>query len=222
VIVLDLDDTLYLERNYVRSGFQAVDHWLKIYRSFEGFFDEAWSLFESGARGTIFNMVLEGRGLRDANLVKDLINVYRSHMPLISLESDAVEFLCSYRLEELALITDGPAISQWAKIKALNIEKYIGTIIVTSDLGSNYSKPNPASFERIQGTLDGNECVYIADNPLKDFIAPASLGWMSSIRIRRTGSLHYYVSTPDNCVEAISLSDVDPSLLEPCKARLVI
>lgn len=217
MIALDLDDTLYLERNYVRSGFQAVDRWLKIHRSFEGFFDEAWLLFESGARSTIFNMVLEGRGLSDAHLVKDLINVYRSHMPLISLESDAVEFLCNYQPEELALITDGPAISQWAKIKALNIEKYIGTIIVTADLGTDYGKPNPASFERIQGTLAGNECVYIADNPLKDFIAPSSLGWMSSIRVRRTGSLHYDVPTSDNCVEVASFYDIDHSLLEAAK-----
>lgn len=217
MIVLDLDDTLYLERDYVRSGFKAVDQWLQINRSFEGFFDESWSLFQSGKRGTIFNMVLEGRGLSDANLVKDLINVYRSHMPLISLESDAVEFLCNYRPEELALITDGPAISQWAKIKALNIEKYIGTIIVTADLGANHSKPNPEAFEMIQGTLAGNECVYIADNPLKDFIAPSKLGWMPSIRIRRAGSLHYDVSTPDNCVEAVSLSNID-ALLGSLKA----
>ena len=28
VIVFDLDDTLYLERDFVRSGFAAVDRWV--------------------------------------------------------------------------------------------------------------------------------------------------------------------------------------------------
>jgi len=208
LIVLDLDDTLYLERDYVRSGFQAVDEWLKIHRSFDDFFGDAWALFENGKRKTIFNMVLEGRGLFDAYLVKELVEIYQTHTPLITLEQDAEEFLLNHHKEELALITDGSSVSQWSKIKALNIEKYIGTIIVTDDLGPDYSKPNPEAFIKIQGSLPGSACVYIADNPLKDFIAPASLGWMSSIRVRRAGSLHYDVPTPDDCIEVLSLEIV--------------
>lgn len=208
MIVLDLDDTLYLECDYVRSGFHAVDHWLKIHRSIDDFFGDAWSLFESGKRRTIFNMVLESRGLFDADLVKELVDVYRSHMPLITLEQDAGEFLRNRHKEELALITDGPAVTQWSKIKALNIEKYVGTIIVTDDLGPDYSKPNPEAFKRVQGSLPGSACVYIADNPRKDFIAPVSLGWMPSIRVRRSGSLHCDISTPDDCIETASLKEV--------------
>lgn len=209
MIVLDLDDSLYLERDYVRSGFHAVDQWLKDKLWFEGFFSEAWTLFGRGERRIIFNKVLEGRGIFDANLIKELVEVYRSHMPLITLETDAEEFLCRCCPEDLALITDGPAISQRAKIKALNIEKYVGTIIVTDDLGPNYSKPNPEAFERIQGSLPGSACVYIADNPLKDFIAPISLGWKRSVRVRRHGSLHYDIPTPDDCIETQSLKNVD-------------
>jgi putative hydrolase of the HAD superfamily len=208
MIVLDLDDTLYLERDYVHSGFQAVDQWLKIHRSCGDFLGEAWHLFENGKRRTIINMVLESKGLFDESLVKELVNVYRTHTPLISMQSDALEFLCSHHKEELALITDGPAVSQWSKIKALNIEKYVGTIIVTDDLGPNFSKPHQEAFIRIQGSLAGSACVYIADNPLKDFIAPASLGWMPSIRVRRAGSLHYDVATPNDCIEVLSLETV--------------
>jgi putative hydrolase of the HAD superfamily len=222
LIALDLDDTLYLERYYVRSGFQAVDQWLKIHRSLEDFFNEAWSLFESGKRKTIFDMVLESRGLFDENLIKELVNKYRTHVPSITLEPDAKEFLRNHhKKEDLALITDGSATAQWSKIKALDIEKYFGNIIVTDDLGANYSniivtddlganysKPNPDVFKMVQGSLPGSACVYIADNPLKDFTAPASLGWMPSIRVRRAGSLHYDCPTPDYCIEAASLNDV--------------
>jgi len=209
LIALDLDDTLYLERYYVRSGFQAVDQWLKIHCSFEDFFNEAWSLFESGKRKTIFNMVLESKGLFDETVIKELVNIYRTHIPSITLAADAKEFLRNHhKKEDLALITDGPAIAQWSKIKALDIEKYFGKIIVTDDLGANYSKPNPDVFKMVQGSLPCSVCVYIADNPLKDFAAPASLGWMPSIRVRRPGSLHYDCPTPDYCIEAASLDDV--------------
>ena len=209
MIVLDLDDTLYLERDYVHSGFLAVDKWLQNKLSFESFFSEAWALFERGERRTIFNKVLEGRGIFDANLIKELVAVYRSHMPLIAMEPDAEEFLGSYRPEDLALITDGPALSQWAKIKALNIEQYVGTIIVTDDLGPDYVKPNPQAFKMIQGTLTGNDCIYIADNPIKDFIAPASLGWKRSVRVRRPGSLHYDIATPYDCLEIKSFFELE-------------
>lgn len=209
MITLDLDDTLYLERYYVRSGFQAVDEWLKINCSINGFFNEAWSMFESGKRNTIFNMVLENSGLFDDNLIKELVNKYRTHIPSIKLEPDAKEFLHNYhKKEDLALITDGPAVAQWSKIEALGIEKYFGKIIVTDDLGPNYSKPNTEAFKRVQGSLPSSACVYIADNPLKDFTAPASLGWMPSIRVRRAGSLHYDCPTPDYCAEVTSLNDV--------------
>jgi len=55
--VLDIDDTLYLERDYVRSGFCAVGRWLAEHQNVEDFFERAWALFEAGARGNIFDTV---------------------------------------------------------------------------------------------------------------------------------------------------------------------
>ena len=207
LIVLDLDDTIYLERDYVRSGFKAVGDWLETHRSFFNFFDEAWALFEEGERRTIFNKVLAPKGLYDDGLIKELVNVYRTHNPSIFLQSDAEDFLQKYPRDTLALITDGPSASQWAKIKVLRIEKYIGKIVVTDDLGPEYGKPNPEAFLNVQGALPGAACIYIADNPGKDFDAPARLGWEPSIRIRRTGSLHYDVPTPEGCKEAASFEE---------------
>jgi len=57
VVVFDLDDTLYLERDYVRSGFRAVDAWLAS-RGILGFFGEAWANFENGLRGKAFDRAL--------------------------------------------------------------------------------------------------------------------------------------------------------------------
>lgn len=44
-IVLDLDDTLYPERDYVLSGFQAADAWVKARYDVGGFADRALALF---------------------------------------------------------------------------------------------------------------------------------------------------------------------------------
>lgn len=207
-IVLDLDDTLYLEIDYVRSGFHAVDCWLKSNRYDYNFFEEAWSLFICGERKTIFNVVLNRMGLFEENLLSKLVSVYREHTPSIILQNDARKFLFNNNKDDLALITDGPSISQWSKIKALDIEKFVGRIVVTDDIGTTYSKPNTRAFEIVQGNLPGNACIYIADNPLKDFIAPNVLGWLPSIRIRREGALHKDVPTPAGCIEVQSFNDV--------------
>ena len=48
VAVFDVDDTLYLERDYVRSGFHAVATWAEETLDVTGVFDTAWGLFLAG------------------------------------------------------------------------------------------------------------------------------------------------------------------------------
>ena len=63
VVTFDLDDTLYLERDFVRSGFAAVGAWLATERGVRGFEACAWRLFEAGRRGDIFDRVLPRLGV---------------------------------------------------------------------------------------------------------------------------------------------------------------
>jgi putative hydrolase of the HAD superfamily len=207
-IALDMDDTLYLERDYVRSGFRAVDEWLAAHYDFNGFFQEAWRLFESGARGTIFDHVLETRDIHDSQIIQKMVNVYRRHEPDIQLLPDARRFLEKFDKTNLALITDGPAVSQWAKINALNLENHIGLIIVTENLGAGCGKPSSQAYLKAQGGCDPSSCIYIGDNPRKDFQGPKSLNWKPSIRIRRVGSLHYDQPTPADCTEINSFDEL--------------
>jgi len=203
-----MDDTLYLERDFVRSGFQAVDHWLKKQCGVDNFFDHAWRLFEEGIRGNIFDLVLaEVEDIKDV-LVKQLVDVYRSHEPHISLLSDASEFISSHESKDLAIITDGYPHVQWAKIKALNLDRLVGKIIVTGDWGQAFWKPHQRAFIKISQDHESSECVYIGDNPIKDFKAPDSLGWVPSIRMRRKGALHYDLDTPENCIEIRSFKNI--------------
>lgn len=195
-VVWDVDDTLYLERDYVRSGFLAVGEHLGI----EGFGERLWALFEEGVRGDTFNRALREAGLPDdRDQVMQLVAVYRRHTPSIALLPDAraaIEAAAERGLRQ-GVITDGPAESQHAKVRALGLQAWCSPIVVTADLGPGRGKPALDAFELIQEAwgLSGAELIYVADNPKKDFVAPRALGWQH-LRIRRPGGLHHDADGP--------------------------
>lgn len=217
-IVLDIDDTLYLERDYVRSGFDAVDRWVRHELGIQDFGQRAWESFEAGARGTIFDEVLTscGRPTHDA-VITELVARYRTHCPSIGLSPDAHAALERWQhAVDLAAITDGHVSSQQAKARALDLERWVSPVIYTADLGHGKAKPHPAAFELVQEQLgvDGKRCVYLADNPAKDFAGPKSLGWRT-VRVRRDLGLHADVDSGDDVdYEVTSLDQVD-GLLTP-------
>ena len=197
--VLDLDDTLYPERDYVRGGFAAVDSLAAERIGLRAFGDACWQSFLNGNRGRIFDALLQScYGRVDAELVGDMVRAYRLHQPVIHLHPDARRLLDRARNLDLplALITDGPGESQRAKIGALALEHCFSPIVVTAELGAGRSKPHPAAFELVQNAFESDQrFVYIADNPHKDFLAPNQLGW-TSIRIQRPGGLYSQATEP--------------------------
>jgi len=206
LVVFDIDDTLYLERDYVRSGFTAVE------RAAAGlppdFASLAWELFESGRRGDIFDAALEHHADATAR-IPELVEIYRSHLPTIRPLPDAATALDVVRRDTaIAVVTDGPATSQRAKAAALGLSWLGPQLVLTADLGPSFGKPHPRAFELIEERtgVGGNRAVYVADNPAKDFGGPRSLGW-STVRIRRPGSLHEAVDSGDDVdVEVVDLA----------------
>ncbi len=71
--------------------------------------------------------------------------------------------------------------------------------------GGGCWKLSPRVFGVARQGYSSGQCVYIADNPLKDFIAPAALGWMPLIRVRRAGALHADLATGGGCIEVGTL-----------------
>jgi len=192
-VVFDVDDTLYLEADYVRSGFVAVDAWAARELGLDRVGSRAWEAFQAGHRGDLFDRALVDAGrAAPAGTVARLVEVYRSHAPNIRLLEDARECLDRLRgRARLAALTDGPLASQRAKCEALGLRAWCSPIVLTAELGPGMGKPNSAGFERIEGATGcrGTECAYVADNPLKDFGGPARLGWRR-VRVRRAGGLH--------------------------------
>jgi putative hydrolase of the HAD superfamily len=184
VVVFDLDDTLYPEVEYIRSGYLATAEYLtgpgydkkKVFRML-------WEAFERGPRDRVFNTALELMGLgASESQIAAMVGVYRSHRPNIRLDEATRQVLAELRKEyKLGLITDGYLPAQRYKVAALRLETILDPIVYTEELGRQYWKPSPRAFELMATTIgcDYSECAYVADNIRKDFIAPNQLGWLT-------------------------------------------
>ncbi|WP_456480309.1 HAD family hydrolase [Nautilia sp.] len=167
VIVFDLDDTLYDEIEFVKSGFLEISRYL----GDEKYYNFMWELFNKEGSGKIFDKLIQTFDL-DANINK-LIEIYRFHMPKITLPKESVELLEFAKIS--ALITDGHYITQQNKFYALGLDKYINFPVFTDFYRTK--KPELKPFLTVMHKYPNNEYVYISDNPKKDFFAPKKLGW---------------------------------------------
>jgi putative hydrolase of the HAD superfamily len=211
LVAFDIDDTLFSERLYVRSGFEAVGRYAKQRWKIHDFAERAWRLFEEGKRGFIFDRVLDAAGCRwSLQDVEELVKIYREHHPAIKLFPDAehvLGFLASRC--RLAVVSDGPAMSQRRKVKALDLKSYCDPIILTAEWGAEYAKPSQLGFREVEIKWDvsADSCVYIADNPLKDFLGPRMCGWQT-IRVKRVDGI-YSTLEPEPGYEAdLEVSDL--------------
>lgn len=211
-VVFDLDDTLYLERDYVWSGFSKLAPWAKATLGISDFHLKAWALFLQGARGHIFNQVLVAAGVRpDQSTVRAMVDMYREHVPDIQLTIDAAKCLREIGSQaHVALISDGPEQSQRNKVKALGIEERFEKIVLTASLGFGHAKPHVNSFLDVQKHFGkkGEEYIYVADNPTKDFVGPRSLGW-KTVRIRRPEGLYHSVEADMTKRADVETPDLD-------------
>lgn len=176
VILFDLDDTLYGEKEYVKSGYAAVAQLLP---NIEHVREKLWNAFEE--KKSAIDELLCSENIYSEKLKKKCLETYRLHNPNIHLYdgvADMLTRLCKRGLF-LGMITDGRPEGQRLKIKVLGLEKYFKKIIITDELGGvEYRKPNSKAFEIMKAYFDVlyNQMLYVADNPNKDFIAPQKLG----------------------------------------------
>jgi len=207
-VVFDLDDTLYDEVEYCKSGFTSVSEFLADLPrmpTVESLFDAFWKQFNAGNHTKTFNSALSELGIGyDDKLIRQLIKVYRNHEPNITLPQESREVLSELGPRfTLALLTDGFLPSQQLKVQALEIEQFFKCIIYTEQLGREFWKPSPAGFEKIMETLNvkPRSMAYVADNQMKDFIAPNRLGF-ATIQIIRPARLHLESSQePDSAAK---------------------
>jgi putative hydrolase of the HAD superfamily len=184
ILVFDLDDTLYPERQFALSGFAAAGRWAEAELGVAGLAADMARLLDGGHLGELFRLALAARLPNyTPEQLACLIEAYRNHDPQLSLFDDAAWALAHFAPQaKLGLITDGTLSMQAKKVAALGIGARFGQIIYTHALGGRqYAKPHPRSYELVEAALagKGDRLVYIGDNPAKDFIVPNERGWIS-------------------------------------------
>lgn len=203
-VIFDLDDTLFDEIDFCRSGFHAAaDHVARLSDacSTDEVFAAFWDSFITGDCGSTFNVGLGRLGIPyDDRLMHALVQAYRTHPPKLALPAESRAVLDALKdTYTLGLLTDGYLPTQRLKVRALGIEPYFRAIMYTEELGREFWKPSPRGFEKLLELLGARpeQAVYVADNALKDFIAPNRLG-MLTIQVRRPSGLYSQVSSqPD-------------------------
>lgn len=186
ILIFDLDDTLYSEIEYVRSGFLAVANELN--RLFKWPVTESFNFMlntlESKGRGAVFNDLLYYKGKLSKKNIKHCVKIYRHHNPNIFLNTD-VQSVLKFFPGNKYLVTDGHKIVQGNKVKALAIASYFKHVYITHRYGIINSKPSVFCFDLIRKRekCEWSEMCYIGDNPNKDFVNLKPLG-VHTIRIK--------------------------------------
>ena len=198
-VVFDMDDTLYDEVDFCRSGFAAVAAFLANVPNLTAsptetqICDAFGAQFDAGNRTSVFNAALDELGIAYApETIKHLVRVYREHTPEITLPAESKEILELLSGEYvLALLTDGFLPTQKLKAHALGLQHYFQAIIYTEELGREFWKPSTKGFKHLLKQLHEkpSNCVYVADNAQKDFIGPKQLG-MNTIQLIRPNRIH--------------------------------
>ncbi len=187
IVAFDLDDTLYPEKDFVKSGFRAVARVL--HERFEIDEDEAlavmWTSLERDGRGRQFDEVVAFFGLSGRQSVQQLLRTYRHHRPAISLPRESRAVLQKLKSRPLYVVTDGHKIVQQNKIDALGLAAWLRHAYITHRYGIANRKPSVRVFELMlrRERCGPEELVYVGDDPSKDFLGLRPLG-VRTIRVR--------------------------------------
>ena len=207
-IVFDVDDTLYIEGDYIRSGFAAVDTWLLTEHALPGFAQRAWGYFERTFKGDFeesLTRAIESMGLQATpELLETIMHIYCTHEPDIELLPDARQCLNSLHGDfPLAALTEGDIPSQHAKVEVLDINNWCTPVVYASRWGPEEQTRALKEVERRTGFA--GQCLFVSHDPHALDI-PRQLGWEVA-RIRRSESRMFHVKTHPDVPEFPDLAD---------------
>lgn len=200
-IIFDLDDTLYSEKEYIKSGHRAIAKYLKV----DDAEAELWNYFENGKPA--IDCYLKKNGM--INEKENCIRIYREHMPDIHLYEGVEKLIRELQNKgiRVGIITDGRINGQRNKIKALGLDKFIrkSDIIITDELGGKqFRKPCDIAFRImvLRWKLPVEEIIYVGDNVKKDSQAPQRIG-MRYLYFRNSDGLYDFPIANMMCAKSI-------------------
>lgn len=215
VVCFDLDDTLYKEIDYLKSAYREIASYaaqlctgmnvpvqvlgIKAYEAMLDAYKSNRNAFE------VLNTYL---GLELP--VADLLQMYRVHMPDISLEEDVRNTLDRLKAEGvlMGIVSDGRELTQWNKVWALRLTEWIDEKFIIINSSQECFKPNSCGYEKLmkavrtQSSEEDISFMYVGDNIKKDFVWPKSNGW-ETVCLKNDGrNIHAqdFERTPSNAL----------------------
>lgn len=180
-IIFDLDDTLYPQISYKRSGFDVVSAWM------ESRFNLKQSFIKSELEDILtqhgpsypymFDRLVERLGL-DNGFVAQIVRVFIEHEPRICCYDGVIPMLSRLRNHfRLGILTDGRLAVQEKKIIALGLINQVEEILCSDMM--KLEKPANELFEWFESRfqLAGETLLYVGDNPQKDFYGANIRRW---------------------------------------------
>lgn len=183
-VAFDLDDTLYKEEDFVKSGYKAVAETIGDEKAYSVMIDA----YKKGENP--FNAVLDNISTEMSD--KDMLTIYRQHIPNITLDEETKNTLQALKDSgfHLSLITDGRTLTQRNKIKSLGLTEFFGeNIYISEEQGADKMLPN--SFIAVEKKFSSDNAFwYIGDNLKKDFLHPNKMGWKTVCLRDRGNNVH--------------------------------
>lgn len=204
VVIFDLDDTLYKEIDYLKSAYKEIASYAT-QRSISRneptqimevkLYEVMLAAYKNGEN--TFNALNDYTGL--GLPIEDLIRIYHEHIPHISLDDDVRYILDKLKADGImmGIISDGRKLTQWNKIKALGLTKWINESCIIINTSADCYKPSPNGYDRLMYAVHALSkeknlnFIYVGDNLKKDFIYPKQKGWQT-ICLKDDGrNIHY-------------------------------
>jgi putative hydrolase of the HAD superfamily len=189
-IIFDLDDTLYDKAEWFQPAavFAAEQMGLDA--------DRVWHITSQyiqragSANAAIYNEILVECGQSDSAIniraFSALCDQYTPPPGSLQLLPGIKEALITLHQQyKIGLIADGKVTSQKAKIIGLGIGPFLSAVIYSDEIeGVKSRRPDPRPYTQVAQLLGVPKptCLFVADNPIKDFVRARALG-MRTVRV---------------------------------------
>lgn len=185
-LLIDLDDTLAPEWDYVAGGYRAAAEVLA--RLSKENVDILFNRFVyehmKYGRYRIMDRMTAAFGM-DPAVARSLVSAYRAHAPAMQFYPGARQALQQLARSEckLAVVTDGAVEMQQRKVQAIGLEDLVDTVVYC--MAYDAPKPDPGGFRIAMQQIgaDPERTLVVGDDPFHDLGAAAAIG-VSACRVR--------------------------------------
>ena len=177
LVVIDLDETIYKEREYLKL----------VFNSFEQAHDiETNSLIASFDRldrykcKDLLKDTLRGAGIVSQSYYDKLFGFYKGVNGILNADPIMLSFIKEARARDIptAILTNGVPAVQRNKIKLLKASDFVDKVFIARELASGRDKPCPEIFKWVlrQFCVRPHNAVMIGDNVENDIVGAKRVG----------------------------------------------